>query len=104
VVGDRIYGGDGSVVDGDLRERLGRCSASGWFTVDRELGRAFYWMDGKIRVCDLATYQLMGELDVPLSSLPHPAERHNIVRFGTDGLAFSDGTTIYLVRTPLAAH
>ena len=103
VVSDRIYGGDGSVVDGELRERLGHCSMAGWFTVDRDLGRAFYWSDNKIRVCDLATFQSMGELDVPVANPPHPAERHNIVRWGTDGLAFSDGVTIYLVRTPLAS-
>jgi trimeric autotransporter adhesin len=103
VVGDRIYGGDGSVVDGDLRERLGRCSMSGWFAVDRGLGRAFFWVDNKIRVCDLGTYQSMGEIDVPVPNLPNPAERHNIVRWGTDGLAFSDGAAIYIVRTPLAA-
>jgi hypothetical protein len=103
VVGDQIYGGDGSVVDADLRERMGRCSMSGWFTVDRDLGRAFYWFEGKIRVCDLATYQTMGELDVPGLTWPHPAERHNIVRFGTDGIALSDGATVFLVRTPLAS-
>lgn len=104
VVGDQIYGGEGSVVDGDLRERLGRCNMAGWFAVDRGLGRAFYWSDNKIRVCDLSTYQSMGELDVPVANFPHPAERHNLVRWGTDGLAFSDGATVYLVRTPLASQ
>jgi hypothetical protein len=103
VAGDQIYGGEGSVVDADLRERLGSCNMFGWFTVDRALGRAFYWSDNKISVCDLATYRSLGELDLPVTSNPHPASRHNIVRWGLDGLAFSDGEAVYLVRTPLAA-
>lgn len=105
VVGDQIYGGDGSVVDGDLRERLGSCSMGGWLAVDRELGRAFYWsnFDGKLRVCDLATYQLLGEIVVPGVASPHPTERRNLVRWGTDGLAFTDGVNTHFVRTPLAA-
>jgi hypothetical protein len=103
VAGDQIYGGDGSVVDGDLRERLGTCSMSGIVAVDRVLGRAFYWLDDKIRVCELATYQLLGEITVAGVTSPHPAERHNLIRWGTDGLAFSDGVKIFLVRTPLAA-
>ena len=65
VAGDQIYGGDGSVVDGDLRERLGTCSMSGQVAVDRTLGRAFYWLDDKIRVCELATYQSLGEITIP---------------------------------------
>jgi DNA-binding beta-propeller fold protein YncE len=104
VAGDRIYGGDGSVVDVDLRERLGSCPMSGWVTVDRTLGRAFFWSDTKIRVCDLATYQSLGELDLPVTGGPSAFDRHNIVRWGSDGLAFSDGATVYLVRTPLAAE
>jgi hypothetical protein len=106
VVGDQIYGGDGSVVDGDLRERLGRrCGAPGWFTVDRELGRAFYWPGrATIQVCDMTTYQVLGEINVPGVTSADPAERHNLVRWGTDGLAFSDGVNTYLVRTPLAGR
>jgi hypothetical protein len=103
VAGDQIYGGDGSVVDGDLRERIGSCSMSGYLTVDRDLGRAFYWSGNTISVCDLGTYQSMGELDVAVTDAPHPSERRNLVRWGTDGLAFSTGTTVYIVRTPLAS-
>jgi len=103
VVGDQIYGGDGSVVDGDLRQRLGSCAMAGWLAVDRELGRAFYWADATIKVCDLATFQSLGSITVPGVVSPHPAERHNLIRWGADGLAFSDGQKIYLVRTPLAA-
>jgi hypothetical protein len=54
-------------------------------------------------VCELATYQSLGEFTVPGVIAPHPVERRNLVRWGTDGLAFSDGAKVYLVRTPLAA-
>jgi hypothetical protein len=103
VAGDQIYGGDGSVVDGDLRERLGGCSMSGYVAVDRALGRAFYWSDSTIHVCELANYTLLGEFTVAGVSAPPAFDRHNLVRWGTDGLAFSDGVKIFLVRTPLAS-
>ena len=102
VAGDRVYAGEGAVVDGDLRERLGTCGMFGWFTVDRALGRAFYWDGATVRVCDLATYQSLGQFDVPVVNAPHPAHRRNIVRWGPDGLAFADETTLHIVRTPLA--
>jgi hypothetical protein len=40
---------------------------------------------------------------VPGVSAPPEFDRHNLVRWGTDGLAFSDGVKIFLVRTPLAS-
>jgi hypothetical protein len=103
VVGDQIYGGIGVVVDGDLRERLGSCGLAGWLAVDRYLGRAFYQWGDKIFVCELATYQLLGILTIPGAVAPASVARLNLVRWGTDGLAFSDGQKIYLVRTPLAS-
>lgn len=48
----------------------------------------FYWSDDRIPVCELATYQSLGDFTVP---------------GGLNGLAFSDGTRIHPVRTPLAA-
>ena len=101
VVGDQIYGGDGRVVDGDLRERLGNCGVGGLHAVDRALGRAFFWGLTTIFACELATYQLLGYIPAVVEA--PSSGRGNLVRWGTDGLAFTDGQKIYLVRTPLAA-
>ncbi|HEU0014509.1 MAG TPA: IPT/TIG domain-containing protein [Longimicrobium sp.] len=66
--------------------------------VDAALGRAFLvdmW-DNALEVFDLNTFQLLGS-----ESLGGMTGGH-LVRWGTDGLALSDGSQIHILRTAIA--
>ena len=100
VVGNLLYSANGAVVDGELEQRLGSCDMSGALTIDRALGRVFYWDGTTVQVCDIQSFQALGAITVAGSG--NPVTPLALVRWGTDGLAMTDGTAVYLVRTPLA--
>ncbi|HST60115.1 MAG TPA: hypothetical protein VLK84_15525, partial [Longimicrobium sp.] len=105
----RIYGDDGSVVDAERRVRVGSVSApvsANGFTLapDPHTGRLLMLTNTELRVYDLTSLRLLGRVAVPgqvhETSLGWPDQ---LVRFGTDGVAFYDTAGVVLVRSPLIA-
>ena len=101
----RIYGTDGSIVDGELRVRVGSFPVSGSAVLpDPATGRAFLLVESGIAVFDLNHFQLLGTVPVSGITLDHPAlSAPRLVRWGTDGLAFLDADDLFLVRSPIFA-
>lgn len=100
----RVYGTNGAVADAARHVRVGTFSGGGWAVLPLpDLGRvAFVGDGGVVTVHDMNTFQQLGQVTVGGGS-EHPAlSRMRLVRWGTDGLAFRDGTSIRIFRTPLA--
>ncbi|HEV3050142.1 MAG TPA: hypothetical protein VGX50_07530, partial [Longimicrobium sp.] len=105
--GGRVYGTGNEVIDGSRHLVVGTLPgvSGGSIAVDGALGRVFHldtWED-QVRVFDMNNFQLLGT--IPMSGLnsEHPVlARERVVRWGTDGLAVSDGSAIYIFRSPIA--
>jgi hypothetical protein len=107
--GGRVYSSAPTVIDAARHVSVGSFSLGGAGSVgmalDATLGRAFYlnsW-EGSIEVFDINTFQSLGTLNVGSLATNHPvAAIDRLIRWGTDGLAVSDGQGIYIFRTPVA--
>lgn len=103
----RIYSNNGSVLDAERHVIVGGF-ASGLASdalPDPQLGRVFTIAgNGALTAWDMNTFTPLGSITIPGFSDDHPALRRvRIVRWGTDGLAISDGHKLFIVRTTLAA-
>jgi hypothetical protein len=106
--GGRVYGLSGDVVDGERHHRVASFPDA-WgqssMAVDAALGRIFFFDagPGSLRVFDLNTFQLLGSAQVGGVESQHPVRSsERLLRWGTDGLALSDGKAIHILRTALA--
>lgn len=101
----RVYGSNGAIVDGGRHVRVGSFAGSGASVLpDAELGRAYIIDGGTITAFDLNHFQPLGNVFVSGVVPEHPAlSRLRLVRWGIDGLAFRDGTTIFILRTTLSS-
>lgn len=100
----RVYATSGGVVDAARHERVGTFNAQAAAVLPApDLGRVFLLHDGgAIAVFDMNTFQQLGSVMVTASP-EHPAlTRYRLVRWGTDGLAFRDGSGIHIFRTAIA--
>lgn len=104
--GGRVYTSLGGIVDGGRHELVGDVAfqAQGFaLALDVATGRAFYARDAfqettKIRVFDINTFQVLGEVT------PGSGYIRRLIRWGTDGLALADETTIRILRMPIVAR
>jgi hypothetical protein len=105
----RVYSDNGAVIDGGRHLRVGTfdlgISTAGFVLPDTALGRAFAIDDsGVLSAWDMNTFTLLGSVTIPGFTADHPALRRvRIVRWGSDGLAVSDGHALFIFRTTLAA-
>ena len=99
----RIYGTDGSVVDAGRLVKVGTFPGQATsMAVDPLTGRAFMLIGNEVTVFDLNTYQILGNIPLPPVAFDHPARLFSaLVRWGTDGLAFSDLDELFIIRSPL---
>lgn len=109
--GGRAYSFGAPIVDATRHWEIGRFVGIGTptsMTLDTWTGRAFYvdLSSGRdLKVLDINTFLLLGSIPLPVGESQHPAlTTERLVRWGTDGLALSDGRQIHLLRTPLAAR
>jgi DNA-binding beta-propeller fold protein YncE len=105
----RVYAHTGEVIDAARAVRVGvvaggvspnRVAAA----VSPALGRGFY-LDhfGRVDVFDLNDLGLLGSVEVGAFSTDPPGQhRTRLVLWGTDGLAFADVGSVYILRTPIA--
>ena len=108
----RAYLTTGIVLDANLGTQLGVFSvgsnqnANGPVAPDSAIGEAFvlvnpnFGSDFQINAYDLATFVLKGAVPVSgvNSFLQNP---RSLTRWGQDGLAFTTGTQLYILRSPL---
>jgi YVTN family beta-propeller protein len=103
----RVYGLFGQVADAQRHELLGTFAnvfTASSMAVDAGVGRVYFFdsaAGNALRVFDGNTLALLGTFSVPgASRLPgNPPER--LLRWGTDGLVLSDGTSIHILHSPL---
>ena len=91
----RVYGTDGSVTDAELGLHIGSFQQSGALAVDPILGRAFIASGTTIGVFDLNTLERLVNVAVP----GEPAT-DQLVKWGSNGLAFLDRTELIIVTSP----
>jgi hypothetical protein len=103
----RVYSNNGVVIDAERHVRVGTFGGglANDALPDPVLGRVFaVYGDGTLTAWDMNTFTTLGSITLPGFSDDHPANRRvRIVRWGTDGLAVSDGHKLFIVRTTLAA-
>lgn len=108
--GGRIYGTDGSIIDPELRVRTGRFTGpESWshFALfpEPQLGRVYFLASGAISAYDMSSMQPLGGITAPGAIGDHPATaRLRLVRWGPDGFAYRDGTSVHILRSTLAAQ
>jgi len=69
-----------------------------------ELGRIFVMLDGMLTAFDLNTQQSLGSVLVGDPNVSgDPFVVRGPVRWGVDGLAYTDGSSVYVFRTTLAS-
>ena len=96
-----LYTNNGRVVDPEQRQQVGQFPNLGYGTptcIDPAVGRAFVLNNGQLQVFDLRTFGQLGAF----RCRGFAAESGEIVRWGTDGLAFN--TTegqVFLIRSAL---
>lgn len=103
--GPVVYASNGAVVDPNDGTRIGTCAAAYFSTVapDSVTHRAFFVnkYEPKLAACDLTTFAIVGSAPVPSTSTgAGPRALH---RWGLDGLAYTTGTQIIILRTRLAS-
>ena len=64
------------------------------------MGRAYLLSGSFIHVYDLNTFVLLGSIAISTPSIPFGGATQ-LVRWGTDGLAFVDNTRVFLITSPL---
>lgn len=106
---DWVYSDNGRIADGGQFVRLasldGAVGALGAILPEPALGRAFFLKnDGELSAYDLDTFQLLGSVTVAGVQNTEAIGDYwmPIVRWGTDGIAFRDGTHTFILRTTLA--
>jgi hypothetical protein len=103
----RVYSTNGEVIDAERGVRVGNFSGglASDALPDPVLGRVFsVYGNGTLRAWDMNTFTQLGSITIPGFTNEDPAVRRvRIVRWGTDGLAISDGHKLFIVRTTLAA-
>lgn len=101
----RIYGSGGEIIDADRLQSVGTLPHGGVSVLpDTALGRAYVLQEnGAIEAFDLYTFQSLGSVQVSGSAIDFFNARVHLVKWGADGLAFVDGSQLFLIRTPLAA-
>lgn len=108
--GGRVYSTLGIVADAAQHRQL-QYIPDAWaqsaVAVDVALGRVFYVNTDSyshtLQVFDVNTFQRLGTADVNGGGTQHGfTTRQTLLRWGTDGLALSDGTHIHFFRTALA--
>ncbi|HEU4453408.1 MAG TPA: hypothetical protein VFR81_10120, partial [Longimicrobium sp.] len=93
----RLYFSEGAVIDGGEHVRVGAFTGAGLVEPDPTLGRLFSVNhDNALTVYDMNTLSALGR--VHLGSFGF-----NLLRWGSDGLAYSGGGGLNIIRTPLAA-
>jgi hypothetical protein len=109
--GGRAYSFGAPIADATRHWEIGRFSEIGNPTsmaLDTWTGRAFYvdLSSGRdLKVMDINTFVPLGSIPLTVGESQHPAlTTERLVRWGTDGLALSDGRQIHLLTTPLAAR
>lgn len=104
----RLYGSGGEVVDAATDTLVGRYAGIQFTALvcpDATVGRVFFLDLGygpvpRLYVFDQATFTLIASVDLPgLPKRLSPGQR--LVRWGEDGLAYSTGDQIVLLRSPL---
>jgi hypothetical protein len=105
----RVYGTESAIIDPEQRVRTGRFSNIAGNTpnavfAEPRLGRVYFLCTGLITGHDMNTLGHLGSLSVPGAIPEHPyGARQRLVRWGTDGFAYRDGTRVYILRSTLAA-
>ena len=105
--GGRVYASNGAIVDPELRTSTGSFSLNMFSPIglyaDPELGRVLFFASGTLSAFDMNTMQALGSVSAPGAAPEHPAiARQRLVHWGTDGVAYRDGTNVYILRTNLA--
>lgn len=106
--GGRVYSSGPTVLDASRHASVGSFTGAGGsvgMAVDATLGRAFYLnsYQGTLEVFDINTFQSLGSVTGGSFASNHPvAAVDRLIRWGTDGLAVSDGVRIQIFRTPVA--
>ena len=106
----KVFLPSGAVLDAVSGTRLGGLSASyslSRIAADSTISRAYLLANpnnggrSQINVYDLATYGSAGSIPTGYNYSPYDASPFSLIRWGQDGLAFSTGTQIYVLRSPL---
>lgn len=106
--GGRAYSFGAPVADAARHERVGSFTGNGGpssMALDPVTGRVFYveLATYSFTAFDMNTFDLLGSADLLVGQSQHPAlSTERLVRWGTDGLALSDGQQIHLLRTAIA--
>jgi len=94
----RVYTSRGHVVDPVNHSPLGSFAGIPFggraFVPDSANDKTFFVYGGKINIFHQPTFLAMGEIDVP----GFGGDGKQLVRFGTDGLAFNTDDTVYILR------
>jgi hypothetical protein len=93
----RVYSTGGDVLDAARRERVGAFATGGNdMAVDPVLGRIFFTasFSGQVSVYDLNTFQSLGTVNAGATG--------RLLRWGSNGLAIADETSLIIIRTPIA--
>jgi len=109
----RAYLTTGVILDADLGNQLGVFSiaqnqnVNGPIAPDSSIGKAFVlannlnsWSAYQINAYDLATFVLKGSTPVSVYNTFAQGPQ-NLIRWGLDGLAFTTGTQVYILRSTL---
>ena len=105
-----IYATTGAIVDPEARTLVGTCVLSSLYggTAVRPdsannlvffLEYDFYSSTWKIEAFNMSTFVSLGSISVP--GIPYPATFSSLIRWGSNGLAFSANDQIYVVRSSL---
>lgn len=106
----KLYGSGGEVVDVATDTLVGRYAGIQFTALvcpDSTVGRVFFLDAGyaevpRLYVFDQATFTLIASVDLPgLPKALSPGRR--LVRWGEDGLAYSTGDQVILLRSPLVS-
>lgn len=107
--GGRAYSFGRDVADAGRHVAVGQFTGVGTpssMALDVATGRVFYVDTSArtLRVYDMYTFHLLSSVSLSVGASQHPAlTTERLVRWGTDGLALSDGERIHLLRTTIAA-
>jgi hypothetical protein len=101
----RIYTDFATIVDPDQPAILGKVSeppgVGGTVLIDPSLGRALFFHIGDVAAYDLNNYSRLGAVAMPDSGIVSGARYPT--RWGADGIAFTDGQSVFILRTTLVS-
>jgi uncharacterized repeat protein (TIGR01451 family) len=92
-----IFSTTGDVYEPGNFQRLGKYPANGWVATDFSAGRVYFLSGSVIKVCDLATFNPVGEINLPIAS----GSALKLESCGPGVLAVTTATQLLLIQSDL---